>query len=333
MSSNELTQGDDLSRAGATALRGASSAGQRIAQACNAEKQSRCGVHSDTSGQNLNDSSGPSRDVEHTRQGKPRVRNICAAKGSFGADCKANVVVMLVGLYLREIGQKRQITWEVPGYTSNTRFAGGRSGMGAAESRFKQVEQRLRCKPRVLVFGPGRKLPSVKGRVTHPAGNICEELRQATPSTRMYEVGPLIISMWSGLAPRKRVVKNALTCSVRQQSCNATTGTTLHPTGILYHLPDHQQPSQTRLEAHDQLRSAALSANDGRSVPLQSVLQIVCPKRPKRRGHRPPLAYLPEWHLVDLQGAKSCQDSRVNPVWGTAKCHLCLLYTSDAADE
>lgn len=216
MRDNGVTLGDDQRAKGVLALRSASSVGRRIAQASNGCKNWGCGVFDLTyglvigaSGQNRVDTFGPSRDVKHTRQGKPRVRNICAAKGGSATDCRANVVVMLVGLHLREIGRDGQLTWEVPGYTSNTRFAGGRSGMGAAESRFKQVKQRLRCKPRVLVFGLGRKLPSVKGRVTHPAGNICEELRQATPSTRTREVGPLNVSLWTGMAPRTLVVKNA----------------------------------------------------------------------------------------------------------------------------
>lgn len=196
MSSNdELTQGDDLGGTfarglGAVALRGASSAGRRIAQASKGRKKCGYGVCdvaygriADISDQDLGDSTGPSRDVEHTRQGKPRVRNICAAKGGSSTDCRANVVVMLVGLHLREIGQDGQITWEVPGYTSNIRFAGGRSGMGEAESRFKRVEWEESHKPRVLVLG-GRKLPSVKGRVTHPAGFNCEDLRRAAESTR-----------------------------------------------------------------------------------------------------------------------------------------------------
>lgn len=191
MRDNGVTLGDDQRAKGVLALRGASSAGRRIAQASNGSKHWSCGVCdvaygriTDISDQNLSDSSGPSRDVEHTRQGKPRVRNICAAKGGSSTDCRANVVVMLVGLHLREIGQDGQITWEVPGYTSNTCFAGGRSGMGAAESRFKQVEKRLRCKPRVLVFRLGRKLLSVE-RSGHTSG--WEYLRGITASNAEHQ--------------------------------------------------------------------------------------------------------------------------------------------------
>lgn len=43
-------------------------------------------------------------------------------------------------------------------------FFGWAVRLGAAVSRFKRVKRKVFRKPRVLVFGLGRKLPSVKGQ-------------------------------------------------------------------------------------------------------------------------------------------------------------------------
>lgn len=193
MSSNGRTQGDDLSRRGAVVLGGASSQDRRIAQASNGDQYGCCGVFrlrsEGVSGQNLGDSSGPSRDVDSVGEGKPRVRNICGAKG-LRTDCTANRSHMLIGLHHRASGQKEWLTWEVPCSTSTPLVQGRRQGMGEAVSRFKQVEQWLHCKPCGLVSGLGRKRPSVEGWTARPAGKFCEDLRHAMPSTRTLRVGP-----------------------------------------------------------------------------------------------------------------------------------------------
>lgn len=174
MSSNELTQGDDLGGAsfgglGAVVVGGASCPDRRIAQASNGNQYGCFGVFDHAygrvlgvSGQNLRDTVGPSRDVDNVCEGKPRVRNICGAKG-LRTDCTANHTWLLIGLHLRETGRKIWLTWEVPCYTSRLLVRGWRQGMGAAESRFKPNELGLPFKCGVLVFGLGRKLPSVKG--------------------------------------------------------------------------------------------------------------------------------------------------------------------------
>ena len=79
-------------------------------------------------------------------------------------------------------------------------------------SRFQQVKWWLRhepCDQLRLNRRLGRKLPSVRC-VSDTSGNVCERLRYATPGTGTREVGPSRVSMWNGMAPRKRVVKNAL---------------------------------------------------------------------------------------------------------------------------
>ena len=160
MSSNGWTQGDDLSLKGVVVLRGATWADRRIAQACNAEKNFRCGVVGfaqgqvkGVSGQNLRDTVGPPRGVDNMQTGKPRVRNICAAKGSFGADCRAKFAWVLVGLHHCESSRKIWLTWEVPCYTSRPLLQGRRQGMGAAVIRFKRCEWELSHKSRVLGTG------------------------------------------------------------------------------------------------------------------------------------------------------------------------------------
>ncbi len=206
MSSNELTQGDDLSGTfarglGAVALSGASSAGRRIAQASNGKEELCCGVDSfaqgqaiGISGQNRMDTFGPLRSVDNRQAGKPRVRNICAAKGSLGADCTAKFAWMLTGLYHCESSRKKWITWEAAGYTSNTRVLSGRPGVGAADTRFKQVERKLFRKPCVLVvkLRLGRKLPSVKDATSVHLG------MSARTTRRMQRRAP----GRKGLAPR-----------------------------------------------------------------------------------------------------------------------------------
>ena len=213
MSSNGVMLGDDQHAKGAVALGGASSQGRRIAQASNAGKDFRCGVFrlrsEDVSGQNLGDSSGPSRDVNSVGEGKPRVRNICGAKG-LRTDCTANRSHMLVGLHLRAIGQRIWLTWEAAGYTSNTRFLSGRLGVGAAVIRFKPNELGLPFKCGVLVFGLGRKLPSVKGRAFRSDWEYLRGTTAATPSTRTQEVGPSNVSTMVRVTPAQRVVKNAI---------------------------------------------------------------------------------------------------------------------------
>lgn len=121
MSSNERTQGDDLGLTGAVVLHGATWADRRIAQASKGRKNCGYGVVGSAqgrvmgvSGQNSRDIVRPSRDVDSVSEGKPRVRNICGAKG-LRTDCTANRSHMLVGLHLREIGQREWITWEAPG--------------------------------------------------------------------------------------------------------------------------------------------------------------------------------------------------------------------------
>ena len=212
-SSNGRTQGDGLGLKGVVVLHGATWADRRIAQASHGNQDGCCGVVDlrvfGASGQNLGDSSGPSRDVNNMQTGKPRVRNICAAKGLGNqADCRAKFAWMLVGLHHCESSQKIWITWEAAGYTSNT-FTGGRLGVGAAVIRFKQVKQRLRCKPCQLTEKSGRKLPSVKGCDLVTTGNLCEDLRRAMPSTRTRWVGPRKVSSLTGLAPVLAVVKFA----------------------------------------------------------------------------------------------------------------------------
>lgn len=186
MSSNGVMLGDDRHAKGAVVLRGATWADRRIAQASQGNQNGCCGVLDlrvlDASDQNLDDSSGPSRDVDNVCQGKGAVRNIWLPKGRvLPADCTASGTWLLIGLHLRETGQKIWITWEVPCYTSTSFracfFLGLRQGMGAAVIRFKQVKQRLRCKPCVLVFGLGRKLLSVEGCGFGATGNLCEDLR------------------------------------------------------------------------------------------------------------------------------------------------------------
>ena len=208
MSSNGVMLGDDQHAKGAVALGGASSQGRRIAQASNAGKDFRCGVFrlrsEDVSGQNLGDSSGPSRDVNSVGEGKPRVRNICGAKG-LRTDCTANRPHLLVGLHLRASGQKSWLTWEAAGYTSDTRFLSGRPGVGAVVTRFKPNELGLPFKCGVLTAKSGRKLPSVKGQGLRLAGNICEDLRHALPSTRTRRVGPRNVSMLRRVTPARDV--------------------------------------------------------------------------------------------------------------------------------
>lgn len=170
MSSNGVMLGDDQHAKGAVALGGASSQGRRIAQVSNGNQYGCCGVFRlrsvGASGQNSRDIVRPSRDVDSVDEGKPRVRNICGAKG-LRTDCTANRPHLLVGLHLRKSGQKIWLTWEAAGYTSDTRFLSGRPGVGAAVIRFKQVERKLFRKPCVLVFRLGRKMPSVKGCVVY----------------------------------------------------------------------------------------------------------------------------------------------------------------------
>lgn len=80
-----VTAGDDRRACGVVVLRGATWADRRIAQACKGRKDCGCGVRSlwaaGVSGQNLRDTVGPPRGVDSMGEGKPRVRNICGAKG------------------------------------------------------------------------------------------------------------------------------------------------------------------------------------------------------------------------------------------------------------
>lgn len=178
MSSNGATSGDGRRAKGAAVLPGATWRDRRIAQASHGIQNGCCGVLDlrvlGTSDQNLGDSSGPSRDVGNMQQGKPPVWNIWAAKDSFGVDCTASAAWMLIGLDLRTCGQKKWITWEAAGYTSNACFLGGRPGVGEAVSRFKPVKWEQSHQPGVLVR-PGRKPPSVTGWTSRPSGNICED--------------------------------------------------------------------------------------------------------------------------------------------------------------
>lgn len=173
MSSNGATSGDDRRAKGAAVLPGATWRDRRIAQASNAQKNFGCGVEG-ASGQNWMDTFRPSRDVDNVQAGKPRVRNICAAKGHFVADCTAKFAWVLIGLHLCASSQRKWITWEAAGYTSNTCVLGGRPGVGAAVSRFKPVKWEQSHQPGVLVR-PGRKPPSVTGWASRPSGNICED--------------------------------------------------------------------------------------------------------------------------------------------------------------
>ncbi len=219
MSSNGVMLGDDRHAKGAVALEGASSQGRRIAQASNGSQYGCCGVVgfikgkvNGVSGQNRMDTFGPSRDVDNMQAGKPRVRNICAAKGSGKGnwtDCTAKFAWMLTGLHHCECSQKIWITWEVACYTSGPLFQGRRQAAGAAVTRFKQVERKLFHKPCVLAEKSGRKLPSVEGRSVGSTGFHLRGLRHATPSTKARWVGPQNVSIFCRLAPVKNVVKNA----------------------------------------------------------------------------------------------------------------------------
>lgn len=204
MSSNSVTSGDDRRATGAVVLRRATLADRRIAQASHVRKNCGCRVFSrmaeDARGQNLDDSPGPSRDVDNRGEGKPRVRNICGAKGKFFADCTANRPWLLIGRHLHFGGRKLWLTWEAAGNPSPSFSEDWRPGVGAAESRFKQVKRRLRCEPCRLVR-PGRKLPSVKGHASGMAGNICEDIRQATPGTTARRAGPRNVSIMDRVTP------------------------------------------------------------------------------------------------------------------------------------
>ena len=213
MSSNSVMLGDDQHAKGAVALGGASSQGRRIAQASNGNQYGCCGVFRlrsvGASGQNSRDIVRPSRDVDRVDEGKPRVWNICGAKG-LRTDCTANRPHLLVGLHLRKSGQKIWLTWEAAGYTSDTRFLSGRPGVGAAVIRFKQVERKLFRKPCVLVFRLGRKLPSVKGRASRSGW---EYLRGTTAAIAEHQDG-------MGWPPNCQHIEQGDSCSTCGQNCN-----------------------------------------------------------------------------------------------------------------
>lgn len=171
-----VQQASDLSGTRVGAPSGSGSVGRCIAQASQAQKESGYGVFDAQavrveggSGQNLGDSSGPSRDVDNMCEGKPGVGNVCRAKGR-KADCIAIHTWMLIGLHFWETRQMTWITWEVPGYTLKFVPLGvcaGGHGMGDAQrlsrcnlatsaglmSRFKRFEQELSCERR----RPGRR--------------------------------------------------------------------------------------------------------------------------------------------------------------------------------
>lgn len=132
MSSNGTTTGDGRRGKGAVVLVGATWRDRRIAQASNGNQKGCCGVVGfaqgqvkGVSGQNLRDTVGPSRDVDSVSEGKPRVRNVCGAKGGFSTDCTANRSHMLTGLHHCESSRKGWLTWEVPCYTSRPLFRVG----------------------------------------------------------------------------------------------------------------------------------------------------------------------------------------------------------------
>lgn len=215
MSSNGVMLGDDQHAKGAVALGGASSQGRRIAQVSNGNQYGCCGVFRlrsvGASGQNSRDIVRPSRDVDSVDEGKPRVRNICGAKG-LRTDCTANRSHMLIGLHFWETRQKIWLTWEAAGYTSNTRFLSGRSAVGAVVSRFKQVERKLFRKPCVLVFGLGRKLPSVIGRTFRS---------DWVSSARIY--GSYAEHQdGMGWPPERQHIEQGDSCSVCGQTCNSS---------------------------------------------------------------------------------------------------------------
>lgn len=242
---NGVTLGDDQRAKGQFVLQGATWADRRIAQASKGRKHCGYGVFRlrsvGASGQDWMDTFRPSRDVDSVGEGKPRVRNICGAKG-LRTDCTANRPHLLVGLHLRESGQKSWLTWEAAGYTSDTRFLSGRPGVGAVVTRFKPNELGLPFKCGVLTAKSGRKLPSVKGQGLRLAGNICEDLRHALPSTRTRRVGPRNVSMLRRVTPARDVVKHAPIVEPRasdsrtyQQSSTLTTGRLREPSaGTLY---------------------------------------------------------------------------------------------------
>jgi len=103
MSSNGVMLSDDQHTKGVVVLQGLSFADRRIAQASHGEKYSRFGVpgrfidRQSRWSEPGRDTPGPSRDVDNMCKGKPRVRNICAAKGGLPTDCKARDTWMLIG--------------------------------------------------------------------------------------------------------------------------------------------------------------------------------------------------------------------------------------------
>ena len=210
---NGVTLGDDQRAKGQFVLQGATWADRRIAQASKGRKHCGYGVFRlrsvGASGQDWMDTFRPSRDVDSVGEGKPRVRNICGAKG-LRTDCTANRPHLLVGLHLRESGQKSWLTWEAAGYTSDTRFLSGRPGVGAAVIRFKQVERKLFRKPCVLVFRLGRKLPSVKGRASRSGW---EYLRGTTAAIAEHQDG-------MGWPPDCQHIEQGDSCSTCGQNCN-----------------------------------------------------------------------------------------------------------------
>lgn len=236
MSSNSVMSGDDRHAKGAVVLHGATWADRRIAQASHVREYRGFRVFNlrveDERGQNLSDSSGPSRDVDNRDEGKPRVRNICGAKGGISTDCTANRPWLLIGRHLHFGGRKLWLTWEAPGNSSPSFFRDWRPGVGAAESRFKQVKMRLRIEPCRLVH-PGRKLPSVKGHAAGMTGNICEDLRTAVPSTRTQRVGPQNVSIRTRVTPLQGVVKSAPATDSRPLDSAAGITSITHPTRLV----------------------------------------------------------------------------------------------------
>lgn len=236
MSSNSVMSGDVRHAKGAVVLHGATWADRRIAQASHVREYRGFRVFNlrveGARGQDLSDSSEPSRDVDNRDEGKPRVRNICGAKGGISTDCTANRPWMLIGRHLHFGGRKLWLTWEAPGNSSTSFFRDWRSGVGAAESRFKQVKLRLRIEPCRLVH-PGRKLPSVKGHASGMTGNICEDLRTAVPSTRTQRVGPRNVSIRKRVTPPQGVVKSAPATDSRPSDSAAGITSTTHPTRLV----------------------------------------------------------------------------------------------------
>lgn len=143
MSSNGVTQGDDLGAKGAVALGRASGRGRRIAQACNADQYGSCGVSdrgwiSGVGAGSREVTRGWTR-VQHSgRVGKPTAWNIWSAKG-LRTDCTAKHAHCSAGRTTRK-GRKVRRTWELPCYTSNGGNA-GRQGGGATATRFKRFER------------------------------------------------------------------------------------------------------------------------------------------------------------------------------------------------